>query len=353
MKKNNFFFLALAGLTLASCASDEVTDVNLGNAIEFQTVVGKSTRADYTTNTLNKFSVWAFTKVGENAVTYMGIADGAGLEVKRTDASSPWTYSGTKYWPVGNVDFYAIAPATLNGTVRVLAGEQKIENYTVQADAKEDLLYTQKTTVNKTTAVDGAKVALNFKHALSKVAFTAKLATDATIKVNVQKIEVKGVDNKGTFTLGEASGSWAVATATDRSANKYVAYSPETGTDLASDAVNVNTTNDAIYLMPQTLNSWNHTNKTGDAKIIVTCTVTDSNTGVLLYNGAVAVPLSVTSDSGAWVAGKSYTYNLVFGHGAGYDETTGEPVLVPIDFNVTVDGFEAGTVVDPSNEVTM
>lgn len=339
MKKNSFFLLALTGLSLASCSSDEVTDVNPGNAIEFQTVVGKSTRAENTTDNLLGFKTWAFTTLGDSKVVYMD-----GVEVKRESGSANWTYTDTKYWPLATVDFYAVAPKSVNASVSATA--QTITDYTV-TNATEDLLYATATNVDGKT---NPKVALAFKHALSKIVFTAKLANDASIKVNVSKIQVKGVDNKGTLTL--STGAWtSVAATSNHAANVYTAFA--TATDLSKSTTAVNTYDNAIFLMPQTLNPWQTTANTGDAKIVVTCKVTDEDSGAVLYNGDVYVPLSVKADNDAgivantWLAGKIYTYNLVFGQGAGYDEN-GKPVLVPIDFSVSVNPFTQGQTTDPS-----
>ena len=49
----------------------------------------------------------------------------------------------------------------------------------------------------------------------------------------------------------------------------------------------------------------------------------------------IAIPFAAV-----WTQGKKYTYTFVFGKGnGGYDPTTGDDVLVPIDFEITVDDF--------------
>lgn len=332
MKKNSFFLLALTGLSLASCSSDEVTDVNPGNAIEFQTVVGKSTRAEYTTNganALSEFKVWAFATDG--TAPFMD-----GLKVSKTEGK--WGYGATQYWPKAQVNFYAVAPYSVVATINKEA--QTITDYVVKTDAKEDLIYAKTSMTGDKT---NSTVKLNFKHALSKIVFTAKLADNATISVTVKSIKVSYVDNKGTFTL--SSDAWSsVGASTNRAANTYTASS--TTTDLSTSTLS--TENDALFLMPQTLVPWNtSTATTPGAKIIVDCVVKDKNSGAVLHTGNVYVPLKVTDASNVWAAGTKYVYNLVFGQGAGFDEN-GKPVLVPVTLDVEVSEFATGTTTDPS-----
>ena len=337
MKKNNYFLLALAGLTLASCSSDEVTDVNPGNAIEFQTVVGKSTRAEFTTDgnnsttALSEFKVWAFVTDADQA--FMN-----GATVTKKDGV--WGYGATQYWPKNNVTFYAVAPTTFakTATISIAAGAQTIKSYTIADNAKEDLIYA------KTDPISGKanpSVKLQFKHALSKIQFTASLQNEATIDVTIKSIQVAGVANVGTFSFGSG---WGTISTTETKP-VYTAYT-NTGANLRDNSIT--TLHDELFLMPQTLTSWNTENaSTQGAQIIVDLVVKDHNSGAQIYAGKVYVPLKGDTTDNKWAAGTKYVYNLVFGQGAGFDEN-GNPVLVPVTLDVEVSDFSEGTTTDPS-----
>ena len=133
----------------------------------------------------------------------------------------------------------------------------------------------------------------------------------------------------------------------------------ETAVDLTTVAENAYT--GSLFLMPQELKPWNidadKTNENGGSYFVINCKIYNKagDDEVLLWPSEdnyayVAIP---TSDI-TWEQGKKYVYTFTFGNGGGYvppvdpedpdkePEDGGDPVLVPVDFTVTVDDFEDG-----------
>lgn len=375
--KGKFFFLALSAMALATgCSNDEMTEVNRGDGIDFSVTAGKLTRAAATTtNSIDEFKVWAFT----DNKTYM---DGTPVSKE----GNKWTYTGTKFWPETPVNFFAVSPATpQSGTVSVTNESRKIEEYVV-TNGKEDLLYAANFSETKADHT-ASPVSVNFRHALSQIVFKVKKTTTSSINVKVKGIKVDGVANKSSLTwatlftgdnLSEGTtdtetdgswGTWAVPTGdTEYTAvNLTEAYDVQTTPNYLTTEAG----NGALFLMPQTLNPWltlstdGKASITGAARLLVNCQITDELSSIQLWPktegefGEVAISLSnPTSDPNKteddpherWMQGKKYIYTLIFGEGGGYkpdpddpdDPDKPTPVLVPITFTVTVDGFQDG-----------
>lgn len=375
--KGKFFFLALSAMALATgCSNDEMTEVNRGDGIDFSVTAGKLTRAAATTtNSIDEFKVWAFT----DNKTYM---DGTPVSKE----GNKWTYTGTKFWPETPVNFFAVSPATpQSGTVSVTNESRKIEEYVV-TNGKEDLLYAANFSETKADHT-ASPVSVNFRHALSQIVFRVKKTTTSSINVKVKGIKVDGVANKSSLTwatlftgdnLSEGTtdtetdgswGTWAVPTGdTEYTAvNLTEAYDVQTTPNYLTTEAG----NGALFLMPQTLNPWltlstdGKASITGAARLLVNCQITDELSSIQLWPktegefGEVAISLSnPTSDPNKteddpherWMQGKKYIYTLIFGEGGGYkpdpddpdDPDKPTPVLVPITFTVTVDGFQDG-----------
>lgn len=371
-----FFFGAFGLLALASCSNDELTSVNRdGDEIAFSVVTNSATRAADVYCNNNKpsgFNVWATfngqTYINGDNVQYQG---------------GKWVNtSGTRYWPDGEVSFFAHVNA--GDAFNWNGGQPKIENFTVGTDVatQQDLLYAVKTASKGT---DG-KAELNFRHALSQIVFQAK-NTNPNLYVEISGVSVCKVKNQGTFTyptddtsdkVGEHNGGASI----DYSTQKWGSWSIN-GTqqyDVTFNAVQLNgsktatsvsltNTNETakaydkvMLLLPQNSTKWDvgtnaTTGKPEDQTgtyFLVKCqiynvagTTVNKNTDVCLWgNGGaedVAIPVALN-----WEQGKKYIYTFVFGDGnGGYDpdpdpddpDPKPTPVLVPITFEVTVDDF--------------
>lgn len=363
-------------LALASCSNDELTSVNRdGDEIAFSVVTNSATRAADVYCNNNKpsgFNVWATfngqTYINGDNVQYQG---------------GKWVNtSGTRYWPDGEVSFFAHVNA--GDAFNWNGGQPKIENFTVGTDVatQQDLLYAVKTASKGT---DG-KAELNFRHALSQIVFQAK-NTNPNLYVEISGVSVCKVKNQGTFTYptddtSDKVGEHNDGASIDYSTQKWGSWSTN-GTqqyDVTFNAVQLNgsktatsvsltNTNETakaydkvMLLLPQSSTKWDvgtnaTTGKSEDQTgtyFLVKCqiynvagTTVNKNTDVCLWgNGGaedVAIPVALN-----WEQGKKYIYTFVFGDGnGGYDpdpdpddpDPKPTPVLVPITFEVTVDDF--------------
>lgn len=375
-KMKRFFFGAFGLLALASCSNDELTSVNRdGDEIAFSVVTNSATRAADVYCNNNKpsgFNVWATfngqTYINGDNVQYQG---------------GKWVNtSGTRYWPDGEVSFFAHVNA--GDAFNWNGGQPKIENFTVGTDVatQQDLLYAVKTASKGT---DG-KAELNFRHALSQIVFQAK-NTNPNLYVEISGVSVCKVKNQGTFTYptddtSDKVGEHNDGASIDYSTQKWGSWSTY-GTqqyDVTFNAVQLNgsktatsvsltNTNETakaydkvMLLLPQSSTKWDvgtnaTTGKPEDQTgtyFLVKCqiynvagTTVNKNTDVCLWgNGGaedVAIPVALN-----WEQGKKYIYTFMFGDGnGGYDpdpdpddpDPKPTPVLVPITFEVTVDDF--------------
>lgn len=377
MKMKRFFFGAFGLLALASCSNDELTSVNRdGDEIAFSVVTNSATRAADVYCNNNKpsgFEVWA---------TYDGATYINGDQITYNENNSKWeNTSGTRYWPDGEVSFFAHVNA--GDAFNWNGGQPKIENFTVGTDVatQQDLLYAVKTASKGT---DG-KAELNFRHALSQIVFQAK-NTNPNLYVEISGVSVCKVKNQGTFTyptdntsdkVGEHNGSGSIdydnqnwGTWSTSGTQKYdVTFNPVAlNGNKTATAVSLTSANQtgkefngqAMLLLPQSSTKWDvgtnaTTGKPEDQTgtyFLVKCqiynvagTTVNKNTDVCLWgNGGaedVAIPVALN-----WEQGKKYIYTFVFGDGnGGYDPDPDDPdpdptpVLVPITFEVTVDDF--------------
>lgn len=392
MKKVTFFVALSAMALVTGCSSDEMTEVNKGNAIDFSVTASKQSRAvATTTSSIDAFKVWAFT----DGQTYMN-----GVTVNKNGSS--WEYADTKFWPESDVDFFSISPVTpASGTVSVTTSSKTITDY--EANGTEDLLYSANVDEKKADH-NSAPVSVNFRHALSQIVFKVKNTNPNSITVKVKAIKVYGVAKKASLTWAtvttgtwmssdtkadtETGATWGIwSTPTDLTCYKVDATDANGLTVPSDEASYISTAdgNGALFLMPQTLNPWltvadNVATVTGTARLLIMCQIVDTTTGIQLWPKAdtgakfadVAVSLTnPTNDPNRgdteashtahdkWMQGKKYIYTLLFGEGGGYEpepdptpdpkpgpDPTPDPVLVPITFTVTVDEFQDGGTYD-------
>ena len=359
MKK--ILFSAALALVFVSCSRDEVVEVNRdGDEIRFGVVTSAATRAAdvYCNNNLpGAFNVWA----KYNNATYI---DG---DLIQKDGTAWVNKTGVRYWPKGDVSFYA----HVNGTGFTWASGEvpTIKDYTVPtavADQK-DLLYAVKTQSKD-------QVTLNFRHALSQIVFQAK-NTNANLYVEIKGVTICKLGDKNTFTYPTADtddnivnhngaeekityndswGTWADLNGgnTDYPVTFLTAV-PVPGDNDDKSLTNTNDTDkefssNAMLLLPQTTTAWNPEDGKPAAQegtyFLVDCKICnvagasyDPATDVVLWNENAAIPVAFN-----WEQGKKYIYTFVFGDGnGGYDPKPDDPtpVLLPITFDVTVDDF--------------
>ncbi len=384
--KLKLFLLATSAVALASCSSDAVVeDQQAANAIQFGVTTGNASRAAsyYCNKNLPaQFNVWAKVKQSENVFkTYFENES----YTKKTDATT-WTIDGgtERFWPKEEISFYAVKnqttsdKATRFATVNWDNGNPTID-MTVETEAskQQDLLYAYTVTTKAAHLENNKAVAdLNFRHALSQVVFKAQ-NNNKNIYVEISEVQVANLKTKGTFTfptnvtddksLNDKHDQSGAITKDDPSFGTWsypaipvVAETTTTGVFTAvealgnGEAVNLTNNNDKDYVtnslivLPQTLAkaTINSTTKPGTAGAYfkVKCLIKNVAAGdgtkataddVTLYEDYIYIPVDIK-----WEVGKKYIYTFVFsenGHG-GYDKD-GNDVLIPIEFNVTVDDF--------------
>lgn len=393
--KRNLFFMALSAMALVtSCSNDEVTEISDSNAIKFDVTAGNITRADNVYCNYNlptAFKVWA--QSSNNAYIQ-------GDSIKHEN--NAWTdVTATRYWPKGNLDFYA----TVNSGDFTVSSRQLAE-FTVNETVGQqlDLLYAVKKTQNKDA--DNGTVKLNFRHALSQIVFKAQNKNKG-LYVEIDAVGVYNVKNAGTFTLPENStdnniqdhtsssttsisnqGSWNG----EKGCAGYPVAFDKVTLEGNSDVLNLtdNTTthiagasydySKAMLLLPcasatekwngsTELSGFNTTDSSYDVDaitytptdahgsfILAKCAiwnVADLESGkqdgdVLLYGNKdgennITTRWIVIPASFKWAQGKKYIYTLVFNKGNGGKDPQGpDDVLVDIKYEVTVDDFIQG-----------
>ena len=381
MMKSKYLAVALSAVALTACNNEDVLEVNQGRGISFQVATEASTRATATTtNSIAEFKVWGFT--GNPVQTLMN-----GIKVSKADGK--WSYGDAIFWPESDVDFYSVSPAeNCGGTVSITKDEQKITGFTVNTDqtSQVDLLYAVNKGEKKADH-EASAVNINFRHALSQIIFKAK-NTNSNLKVSIKDVKVVNVVKGGDFTYPTSStttqntsesgtitagtqGTWTLLSTGDYK-ETYAAGTNTAGVELTTkdQVYDLTTTTGsdknkvytgALFLMPQDLEPWNlkgQSENNEGSYFLVNCqlkNVSGSDEVQLWPSEAdgydyVAIP---TSDI-EWEQGKKYIYTFIFGEGGGYippvdpedpdekPEDGGDPVLVPITFEVTVDEFING-----------
>ncbi len=367
--KKNFFYGALAVLTLAACSQEDVLNENQdGNEIKFSVVTNKASRAADLWDNEKKpgtFTVWA--NLNDDGRAYF-----AGDVL--TLADGEWTSPEVRYWPDGGVDFFAVAGRSDNSlAVTPAQGDNATSaafDYTVKAAVaeQEDVLYAAAINKNKNENNTAEKVTLNFGHALSQIVFKAYNSNTANLHVVVSGVKVAHLNNAGTFTFSSDTGSQfnetEVGEYTANNTNVAGIWSDLTGDAtyeiatsddvvLTSSAQDLAGTQTEMLLMPQSKNAW--TSDAGGTFFAVKCQIYnvagdeyDPETDVCLWGEEKAeyvfIPAAIT-----WSPGKKYIYTFHFGEGNGGFEPDPEdpnnpdpdtPVLVPIEYTITVDDFD-------------
>lgn len=386
--KLKLFLLATSAVALASCSSDAVVnDAQSNNAIKFSATANQASRAaDYYCNNAlpADFNVWA----SVNGKQYF-----ANENFAEEDNTTSYKITGgtDRYWPAEEVSFWALK----NHQNQDWKVNGMTTEFTVAAAAADqhDLIYAY-TKATRAHVTDG-KAPINFRHALSQIVFQAK-NDNAKIRVKIDKVEVVNVAGKGVFTLpngenvtnanvndhGQAEAS-AATTGLGSWVNEAANKTFTTG-DFALTLINnavTNLTNNrfgiteheaatptlSLLLLPQEIAALDLKGKSkedvlaalnGGAHFLVYCTIQnvaggDEADDVYLWadkttdnvkTKAIAIPVNQTAAAYTWEQGKKYIYTFNFttnGHG-GFDPGTGEDVLIPISFTVTVDDFAKG-----------
>lgn len=316
------YFIATAvllGLVAASCSKNDVSEnTSPENAIGFGTYSLQSKAntglfVDGTTNPNipNGKAIGVYGYVHDNTTwtaTYATAAPNIFNNVAVTSTSTDGTtfsYSPSRYWPSNTttlISFYAYYPQNGTGitpTVTTGMGSYAFETQALAANQVDFLVSDLEANQSKTNGnpSDGS-VDLKFHHMLCQVKATADASTE--LKGNsgfksctVTKIEIVGVDSKGTLTPANTDGVAANTTFSWSSQNTVATY---TAGDPANKA-------NILLLMPQTLPS--------TAKIRVTYDIVfNYGNGDITYSNNVKEATLPTAAVLSWEKNKIYNYTI-------------------------------------------
>lgn len=211
-----------------------------------------------------------------------------------------WSPDKTRYWPADKdltLDFYAQAPYGNAHVTDVSAGDGKISfSYTVpdgtgntDAEDQPDILFAY-AACSKAES-DGGTVSLDFRHALAGVKFVASDVTESTIKT----ITLKGLQGEGTctYTYDAGTGTFDWQTSGDERDFSQTFDVALSGQQTGKQPITDKRPKTTFMMIPQTLEG---------VTVEVTLVETASGESFTL-TGSLA-------QTGAWEAGKIYTYAI-------------------------------------------
>ena len=373
MKKSIIFAaLAAAAVAMPSCSSDQDEVLNNGEGIRFTVSAGKQSRAiAVDNNSIKQFHVWA---VASNNTTGFFM----NCDVTKDDGTGNWNYNPTKFWPQSNpVNFFAISAGTVAGYTNITSsvtanytggvGGMELKDYTVVENADLDVLYAAYYGASKK---DGT-VKLNFRHAISQLAFAAK-CTNTDLTIYVKSIRVDNIKNKGTLagpiattkdwlehdnsTTTETGDNWGVWSGQDGKATYKAPFHAVDSEPLTATATEYSVDGgkyDGLLVLPQEITPWNYTSHGADlngSRFLIKCQILSGTEKTQIWpktNGEYA-EVAIPVPAHTWQQGMRYVYTFDFNEGAGYTPdpvapgTTPEPVLSKVKISVTVDEFQNG-----------
>ena len=312
-------------------SQEEVTTTATGDTLRFwaqeESLEGTCTKASiYTGTTLPEdvsigFTAYKYENSGAAASAWTLHTSPAVMEAacdgSRSGRSKKWVPTTRLLWPgSGYVKYFAYAPFEAAGaTITAASGAAPSIAYTVPAtyDEQVDLLVADVASSCEyegdplVTAID---VPLTFNHLLTAIRFRVGKG------LSISSVSIKGVYNKGTLSLGDATRAWTLDNASKAT---YTITSPTLKTDPTDSDYSIVNDEYTLILMPQTL----------PVGAVIEATVTKDS-----------FPKTITAimEGEVWAPGKLITYTI----------TTEENVVVPV-FNVSYGGTTAsssGTQVD-------
>ena len=228
LKRHTALLPALAALTLlaTACAHD---DFNLpqppaGDAVSFRTqtlddfvtrAAGATTHGTYAIQSMGIYA--GYTADTWNESTHKCNTFFDNLHVSRTSDTSSWEYTDEKFWPgSGYLSFFAYAPhrdhtsyGTNKPTITVPSTGTPTLQYTIadSHDKQIDLLLA----TPQANQVKHDYVTLPLRHALTKIAFSARLANapNAGTTTQITRIELKNLYGSGSVKMDGLNRQWA------------------------------------------------------------------------------------------------------------------------------------------------
>lgn len=373
-------FAIAAGLV--ACSNDQTIeqDLNASSTISYTAQAATSGRAAAiynNTNVPSSFYVWAtFTDATKSSTPVVYFNNDV-----VTKSGSTYQGVGAQYWTAKPMSFYAIAGISATSditnwswgnTYATPSFGYTLKNATAN---QQDLMYATNINISKPT---NGIVPLNFRHALSQIAFKVKV-DHPDLYVNIKNITVNNVSSTGVLTLPNANTSTNVGTSatgyaegttlatwtTSGQGDYSISFAP-TGQTYATVKYNETLAgNDVMMLLPgdYSASKWATGKAPSDTEVYfaIECDIyhkagdatqtaaAGTSLDVALWQGSttklILIPASLV-----WQPGRKYTYTFVFGKGnGGYDsENPTNPVLDLIEYTWTSDEWieTSGTDVD-------
>ncbi len=325
--KKVVLFMTSAMLLFAGCAKEELTSEP--QEIGFRAYNFKQTKAPiegaiYGTDAPNFKVFAALVREGDYLTNFATSESYFSTEVAYDGADAykiwrPWTGNAfiKYYWPMsGSLTFVAVSPATANSAFANQTATLTVTDFsssTTVAD-QADLMYSKiadadDLNANTTSYENSSKqgVPVVFNHALAQVRFMAVNNDHPANTVQIDKIQITNVANKGTLTVvkdvvatnateGSVDG-WKTTTTDDAT---FVSLSSAFGLDNAEKELGL-----PLMIMPQTL--------ADDIMLEVTYTMTHIN-GENVPDTQKTVSKKLSEVVGAQLnANKKYTITLAIG----------------------------------------
>lgn len=357
--KSKFFLFALSAVALTACTSEDVVDdvASTKNAIRFENVVNKHSRAegDLNTDNLTHFNVFGYYTTPENNKVAVPVFEDT--DVRLDPTFGVWKNDGeTRFWVKGgHYYFFAYSCGSVSQIDQTKYTDTKfsmdmkndiapsdrvliIQNYVCDYTHQHDLIYasniggTAEDPWSGIVATENGNpdVAFQFKHILSKVnaEFTSKFP--AGYEVAISNITLENIRNVGSYNPTDG-GTWSPVTRLNKTSRNYVYLLKTEDKEIlpiTTTAGGDNAVTPYAYVIPYT-----YTTSAEDA----TETGVNLKFHILVSNKGQAIfeKDMIGNFNPNWKPGFKYTYNV---------EVSGESThLQAIVFTTTTD--EEGNVV--------
>lgn len=355
MKKSSFL-LALGAMALTACTSTDVIEEGVqSNAIGFQNVISRPSRAvddghidgDLTGANLDKIFVYGYyTNPDQGAKPILVFG---GTEVSKAADGSSWSYDNIRYWvPDARYYFYAYSCADIQlnhtygtPTLDLINDDDRVLKFTgfiCDSRHQHDLIYAfnegrvgQKPQAGASV---NSVVDFKFKHILTKINAMFDSDFDPNYNVKISNVKIRNFRNVGNYS---PKNGWTNVVRSNEMAGGETTPVPEMELKMGSSNIASKGTKTAVsqnvYVLP-----YNYVN--GDVVLQFNIEVTDKRTG------EIALSRTLTGTwSPNWVTGYSYTYRIkITGTSANLEE---------IRFgNMNVDGWTGDNSSSTDVEIT-
>ena len=277
--KKQLFLMAAGVMALSACTSEDVVDVSAvqGNAIGFENVVGKATRAvegDLSLNTFDKFMVYGY-YIKPGMTTPIQIFNGVPvLATKDGDGKvTGWSYSDTRYWvPECEYYFYAYSCADVElGTGFGNPGMSLFDQVNNSVDSRalilqqyrcdqthnHDLITAENEAI-KALEKNNPDVSLKFSHALCKI--KAEFTTDFPdgYEVYVSNVYVTSYYRIADFNVGK--GEWSNFAGKDKTNPIQLNVLSDAGQNFVTNEAGTKLATSEAFIIPNAYDAVNNDN---------------------------------------------------------------------------------------------